>query len=96
MSLLIGCLFLSVSCNTLHNIKPNQYVYKIIKAPLAQKIMPCFYLNVNDLQTGKNLRCIDNLDTLEGWLILHPDNLKRFLTQGVDELIEIQNQSIPK
>lgn len=95
LATLLICLTI-VSCGTLKELSPKDYVYKIVKAPIAQKIMPCYYRTVQDLAQNKNLRCIENLDDLEGWLVIHPEKLKQFLTQGVDELIAIQNQEKPK
>jgi hypothetical protein len=89
LAALIIILLQILSCANLSKLKPTDYVYQINDSKA------CFYDSVKAL-TNKNPKTCVEFKDLEGWLVLHPDKLKEFLTKGVDELIAIKNQEKPK
>ena len=89
LTLLATSLILLISCGTLKELRPIDYIYKIGNGK------PCFYKTIKDLQENKNVVCKEWKD-LDGWLVVAPEKLKEILTTGVDQLIAIKNQNKPK
>jgi hypothetical protein len=85
--LLLLTILLIASCNTL---KPYQYIYEI------KDNTACYYKTVQDLAQNKNIQCKPIDATLNGWKIIHPDNLKELTSKAIEEMTKSMYQSQPQ
>lgn len=86
LRLLLILPILLISCKTIKALDPKSVIYEIYQGK------PCYYETVQDLADGKVI--CKEYNELEGWKVIHTENLRKVMLSGIDELIDTSNRRI--